>query len=177
MVIKATVIHLLAFLLLVLEGCRTLPNSETRYVLTGRLAAIVDSFTTVNKDRPVYELFIDKDSPISANIFLYGGPATLIKDENTETPQTPIFSITSNGYIVDVFSGAERYIRKISANTSDLKPKLSGMDDTEILWIVRDEDGVMTVKEEDVAQYPFVPLPKPYRVQFVPPVVPVDSTE
>lgn len=166
------IILLLATLLI---SCNDRTGTRTDYEINKSLKAIVDSFTLTNPGRNVYELYLDKISPYEGIIFLYAGEKSLTFEENVSNNQSPLLEIESNDNLIQVYSGAERYIQATNSNVNNRLDAMGKLDGEE-LWVVTDSCGVLTTYKKAFGAYPFFPLPILSEIHFNLPVM-VDTSD
>lgn len=151
-----------------LTGCNR-TNERQDFILKESIQAIVDSFTLINPDRGIYELYIDKKSFDEGVLFLYAGEEPYTEKENIEINQSPLIEVFSNGVPVRVFSGAERYINPRQTVKYAAKQVLGNKEN--VLWVITDSCGVLTTIKDYNTLYPFFPLPIFNGPSFNPPVI------
>lgn len=156
--------------------CHNSPKPERRFVLKKTIAAIVDSFTSVNPGKKIYELYIDKKKPDSTVLLLFGGEASLTEPENIYYGQKSILQIVSNGVLVNIYSGTERYIRKGSEVPifSQKEKHFYSLDFPKngTYWVIWDKKGSSIILKERSEGYPFSLISPPVSsIRYTPPII------
>ena len=148
-------------------------HSKQEFVLLEPLKHLVDSFVKANPDQKVYELYIDKVLPDSSIIILQAGKYSLAYD-NGYFKQLPVIQVLSHGQKVDVYSGAERYIKNtgITYDTSKWGPIMG-----DYICLIIDKNGKLLIDKDHESPTPFFTLPVVSKLKFSEPVIKTDSTD
>lgn len=143
---------------LFLLQCKHEVSTKKNLVLKDSIARIVDSFTEANKNKKVYELYIDKVGPREGVLTLFAGEKSLTRGEYMFQQKSE--QVLSNGVYVAVYTGGERYFR----NQSNIEKPVDyysheqiSIDD--VLWVVQDSSGIYTINKNLSGYYPYMPLP------------------
>lgn len=125
----------------------------------------LDSFIQQNKNKDVYELYIDKIDDDTYDVILHAGNQSLTHKENEYYNQSSIVSVIVAGKEIKVYSGLEHYFQRSGIENIAY---VNNDEDDGVFLIIKERAGVMDVYSVDQA-YPFFPLPgkiEPGMVKF-----------
>ena len=139
---------------------------NSNFVLKEPIANIVDSFVISYPNEDIYELYINKIDPHHAILILYAGKKSVTENENAYNSQKSLIHVISNGTIINVYSGIERYVEE--NNKQKITPFDLGEAGTPsgIYWVILDDFGEVITKKDYDGVYPFMPLPLQSTIDF-----------